>query len=123
MGNADFRHEISFRCKGFAKAVINMGEAFHHGSPIAAQVIYKQLVRSATSVGANYTEACHARSSADFISKLKICEAEAAESRYWLELFLESNLIHPQETEELIGEASRLTALFTKCTLTARRQH
>lgn len=98
-----------------------MGAVFRHDSPIAARVIYKQLVRSATSIGANYSEACHARSTADFVSKLKICEAEAAESRYWLELFIESDLVPPPDTEALLVEAKMLTALFTKCAATVKK--
>ena len=81
-----------------------------------AAVIGKQLLRSATSVGANYREACHARSTQEFVARLKICEAEAAESAYWLELLRRSGIVSSRKLEALQNEAEQLSAIFSTST-------
>lgn len=78
-----------------------------------ANVIANQLLRSATSVGANYRAACRARSKADFISKITIVEEEADESCYWLQLVSKSNLLNNTLLIDLTKEANELTAIFT----------
>lgn len=60
-----------------------------------AKILADQILRSVTAVGANYRAACLAKSDKDFINKLKICEEEADETVYWLELLAESNIIEP----------------------------
>src|SRR6185436_17231537 len=60
---------------------------------LAADVIGKQLIRSGTSIGANYRAACRAKSTADMINKMKIVEEESDETQYWLELLVESELV------------------------------
>jgi len=78
-----------------------------------SDVIGKQLLRSATSVGANYRAACRARSKQEFISKIKIVEEESDETLYWLELIQELKLFRHEQISELIKEADELTAIFT----------
>ena len=76
-------------------------------------VIKNQVTKSGTSVGANYREANRARSRADFKSRIKICESEASETQYWLEVIEELNWL-PQETiKPEYDECSELLALFT----------
>lgn len=73
----------------------------------------RQLIRCATSVGANYRSSCRAKSRADFIAKIAIVEEEADEAIYWLELMKESGLANDNTIELLIKEADELTAIFT----------
>ncbi len=73
-----------------------------------------QLLRSGTSVGANYRAACRAKSPKDFISKMKIVEEEADESVYWTELFIESETNSSDLCKNIKAEANELTAIFTQ---------
>jgi four helix bundle protein len=86
-----------------------------------ADVLGKQLLRSATSVGANYRAACRARSRADFISKIAVAEEEADESLYWLELISDSEIMKADRLAGLIKEADELTAILTAAGKAARR--
>jgi four helix bundle protein len=83
-------------------------------------VIAKQIVRSATSIGANYRAACRARSKADFISKITIVEEEADETMYWLEIINEASLISSNRLKDLIKEPDELVAIFTSSGKTAK---
>ena len=80
-----------------------------------------QLLRSATSVGANYREAARAESRRDFVHKVAIVEKEAAESLYWIELFEEAMIGNPQQIKPLLDECNQLVAIFTKMGQTAKR--
>ena len=71
-------------------------------------VISKQLYRSATSIGANIAESTFAQSDADFVHKLKISLKEASESKYWLELLYESEMIIQQEYDSLINDLNTI---------------
>ena len=86
----------------------------------SAEVVGKQLLRSATSVAANYRAACRARSQADFISKITFVEEEADESMLWLELLIESGIMKKELLEDLLKEANELTAIFTATGKTAK---
>ena len=76
-------------------------------------VLGKQLMRSATSVAANYRAACRGKSKADFISKIGTVEEEADESAFWLEVINETKLDAGQKNQKLLKEAGELTAIFT----------
>jgi four helix bundle protein len=76
-------------------------------------ILFNQLIRSATSVGANYRSACRAKSDADFSYKIKIIEEEADESCYWLELLLEVNKNNILDVELALKESKELTAIFS----------
>ena len=78
-----------------------------------AVVLGKQLIRSATSVGANYRSACRSRSRAEFASKIGIVLEEADEAAYWLELIIESKIMSESKCGPLLAEAKELTAIFT----------
>lgn len=71
-----------------------------------------QLIRSSSSVGANYAEATHGRSDADFVSKLKIAEGEAAESRHWIRSIARVGLVKEKQLENLIDESNQIIAII-----------
>lgn len=110
--------ELKLRTKKFALAVIELVQSLPPNK--TADVIGKQLLRSATSVGANYRSACRARSNADFISKITIVEEEADE--YWLELLSDARIVDEARVTALKKEASELTAIFTTAGKTAKRK-
>jgi four helix bundle protein len=87
---------------------------------MSAQVMGKQLLRAASSVGANYRAACRAKSGPDFLSKLKIVEEEIDESAYWLDLLVGSGIVAAQKLQPLQKEADELTAIIVATIRTAR---
>ncbi len=110
--------ELKKRTKAFAVAIIKLGDEIPKKR--AGDIIYGQLLRASSSVGADYRAACRARSRADFISKITIVEEEADESAYWLELFVEPGLMKLERLAPLIKEAKELTAIFTSSGKTAK---
>jgi four helix bundle protein len=76
-------------------------------------VIRNQMTKSGTSIGANYREANRARSRADFRNKIKICESEASETKYWLEIIIGTELLSREEVMKEYNECSELLAIFT----------
>jgi four helix bundle protein len=114
-GNAD----LKARTKTFALRVIKVVEALPKNR--TANVIGNQLLRSGTSVGANYRSACRARSTADFVAKMGIVEEEADESAYWMELLIDSKLMSHQQLDDLIKEANELVAISVASIKTARK--
>jgi four helix bundle protein len=88
----------------------------------AADVIGRQMLRSATSIGANYRSARRARSRADFVSKLNIALEEADESLYWLELAVESGLAGERSVDHLLKEANEFAAIFASSIKTLKRR-
>jgi len=102
--------------KSFALAIVRLVEELPHRR--AGWVIGDQLMRSGTSVGANYRAACRARSRRDFIAKMGIVEEEADESEYWLELAVEAGLLKPERVAQLRDDARHIVA---KTVLSIRR--
>ena len=104
-------NEQSFkdRTKRLALGFIELVEALPRTR--TADVIGRQLLRSGTSVGANYRSACRGRSTADVIAKLRIVEEEADESIYWMELLVESKLLSPAQAERLLQETDEIIAI------------
>ena len=102
--------DLKNRTKRFALNVIEFVNTMPKTS--SGQILGKQLLRAATSVGANYRASCKSRSRAEFIAKIGIVEEEADECCYWLELILESK--HANETiiKPLINEANAITAIM-----------
>jgi four helix bundle protein len=109
--------DLKCRTKQFSLRVIHLCESL----PLkpAAKVISNQLLRSATSVGANYRAARRARSNPDFVSKIGIVLEEADESVYWLELLLESGIVAEEKLMSLLHEAEDLVAIFAASRITA----
>ena len=114
------KEDLKRRTKQFALRVIRLIEALPRTR--TAQVIGNQLLRSATSVAANYRAACRARSQADFVHKLGIVEEEADESLFWLEMIVETELMPAARVEDLIKEADELTAIFVASRKTAKKK-
>jgi four helix bundle protein len=85
-----------------------------------AQVIGRQLLRSGTSIGANYRAAGRARSHAEFVSKIAIVLEEADETVFWLECLIESEIVKPELLQELLAEATELVAIFAASYRTSR---
>ena len=102
--------DLRIRTKAFALAVIRLVEVLPRTQ--SATIIGRQLLRSGTSVGANYRAARRARSDAEFIAKLGIVEEEIDECAYWLELLQESGLVRQEAIASLHAEADELTAMI-----------
>ena len=115
-GNAD----LKARTKSFALRVIKVVDALPNTR--SANVIGHQLLRSGTSVGANYRAACRARSTAEFVAKLGVVEEEADESGYWMELLIDGGLMSPAQLGELLHEADELVAITVASIKTARQR-
>ena len=98
--------ELRLRTKRFALEVLHLVESLPRTR--ASDIVAKQLLRSATSVGANNRSACRARSRADFNSKITVVEEEADESLYWLELLEESGVVAKVDLSPLLKEADEL---------------
>ncbi len=109
------------RTKQFALRVIRLVESLPKGQN--ADVLGRQLLRSGTSVGANYRSACRARSTADFISKMGIVEEEADESLFWMELLVESEILQIGKLESLMNEADELLAITVSSIKTAKSRN
>ena len=113
--------ELRKRTKDFALRVIRVVVALPR-SPVG-DVLGKQLLRSGTSVGANYREACRGRSRAEFAAKVAISAQEADESLYWLELLADSGLVRRPLLADLQEEANELVAIFAASVKTAQRNN
>ncbi|MEX1139507.1 MAG: four helix bundle protein [Bacteroidota bacterium] len=117
MGGTD-ASELGARTKQFALRVIQFVGAFPRTK--AADIIGGQLLRTGTSVAANYRSARKARSRRDFISKITIVEEEADESQCWLEMVIDSGINSSESAHDLHREATELTAMFTASGKTAK---
>jgi four helix bundle protein len=110
-GQSAERVDLRVRTKQFALRVIRLFSALPKRS--AAEVIGKQLLRSGTSVGANFREAHRARSDAEFLAKLGDCLKELEETCYWLELLVEGELVSADRLAALQDECNQLLAILT----------
>jgi len=107
---AESRQDLRKRTKEFALRIIKLYAALPKSTE--SQVLGKQILRSGTSVGAHYREACRAKSNADFISKIEGGLQELDETLYWIELLAEADIISPTRLEPLAQEANELIAMF-----------
>ncbi|MEH2305612.1 four helix bundle protein [Nostoc sp.] len=114
MNEEDFKR----RTKQLALRVIRLVEALPQSR--TAEVIGKQLIRSATSVGANYRSACRGKSTADVIAKLSLVEEEADESLYWMELIVEVGLLPLEKVSNLMSENTEILAMTVASIKTLR---
>lgn len=114
------RNELEGRTREFALCIVR----FVGGLPKnrVADVLGHQLLRSGTSIGANYREANRAESRSDFIHKIAVVEKEASETQYWLELLQEADLGDAEERRWLLSESAELLAIFTAAGKTAKAQ-
>jgi four helix bundle protein len=112
------KDELKYRTRKFALMVIKLVNELPNTK--VGNTIGNQLIRSGTSVAANYRASCRARSIGDFVSKITIVEEESDESLFWLELIYESNLLRKELLQDIMREADELTAIFTASGKTAR---
>jgi len=112
--------ELEERTKQFAIAVVKDVLAFPRN--VAAEVIGRQILRSATSIGANYREANRSESRDDFIYKVGLAEKEAAETQYWLEMCQAVKLGRPEAVKTRTLEAGELLAILITIGKNARRR-
>lgn len=103
--------ELESRTKQFALDLIDLVQRLPRNR--AGDVVGRQLLRSGTSIGANYREANRAESKADFLHKLGISTKESAETEYWLELINESEHLQTAGTQKLLQESDELIAILT----------
>jgi len=108
------------RTKAFALRVIALFRSLPKDE--ASRIIGRQILRSATSIGANYRAACRVRTGREFAAKMRIVCEEADETRYWIELLIESELMKAIRLQELHSEATELVGIFTKALDTTRRK-
>ena len=106
------------RTKSMALRVIELVEALPKS--VTGAVIGKQMLRSGTSVAANYHSACKARSRKDFISKIGIAEEEADETLLWLELVIDSKLMEEKRVIELLREVNEIVSILAASRITAK---
>jgi len=111
--------QLKPRTKQFALRTIRLVEALPKTK--TGDVVGRQLLRSALSVGANYRAARRARSKAEFISKMGIVEEEADESLYWLEMTIEAGLLDKQRINPLMTEAGEIAAITVASIRTAKK--
>jgi four helix bundle protein len=111
MENKEFGKKLEKRTKAFGIRIIRLSALLPNS--VEGKIVRSQLTKAGTSIGANYREANRARSKADFKNKIKICESEANETCYWLEIIDELEWIEINETESVLTEANELLAIFT----------
>jgi four helix bundle protein len=109
--NKQFAAELEKRTLNFGVSIIRLS-AILPNCP-ESTVIRNQMTKSGTSIGANYREANRARSRADFRNKIKICESEASETKYWLEIIIGTELLSREKVMKEYNECSELLAIFT----------
>jgi four helix bundle protein len=111
--------DLKNRTKRYALRIIKLYQILPNKSE--AQILGKQILRSGTSVGAQYREACRAKSPSDFISKMEGSLQELDETGYWLELLVESKIMPVEGIADLQKETDELTAIFVTSVKTAKK--
>ena len=111
MDNKEFSKKLEERTRKFAVSIIRLSTSLPNTTE--SMVVRNQIAKSGTSIGANYREANRARSRADFNNKIKICESEASETQYWLEVIVEAGWLSREQVKSDYNECSELLAIFT----------
>ncbi len=114
------KHDMLARTKAFALRVLALTEELPRN--YRADVLGRQLIKSGTSIGANYREALRASSRRHYITNMEIAEREAAETLYFLELITEAQMVKPQRMTNLMDECRQLLAIITASARTAKRR-
>jgi four helix bundle protein len=112
------REEMKARTKTYANRIVKLCEALP--DRWVARTLGGQLLRSGTSVGANYRAVCRAKSTADFLNKLRIVEEECDESLFWMELVVENNLVKARLLTSLMQEGEEILAIVVASAKTGR---
>jgi len=111
MERKQFAKDLEKRTRKFAVQIIRLSITLPN-SP-EGMVVKNQITKAGTSIGANYREANRSRSRADFKNKIKICESEASETQYWLEVIIETGWLTWEKIKPEYEECSELLAIFT----------
>ena len=111
MENKQFAKELEKRTRQFAVGIIHLSAKIPDTPE--GRVVRNQLTKCGTSVGANYREANRSRSKADFRNRIEICESEASETQYWLEIIRETAWLPREYVRPLYEECSQLLGIFT----------
>ena len=111
MDNKEFAQQLEIRTKKFGIIIIRLSQTLPDTSE--GRVIRNQITKCGTSIGANYREANRSRSRADFRNRIAICESEASETKYWLEIIAETNWISQKDLKSVYDECCELLAIFT----------
>lgn len=112
------RNELLLRTKQYANRIVRLCQALPNNW--IARTVGGQLLRSGTSVGANYRAVCRAKSSSDFINKLRIVEEECDESLFWMEILIDNNLIKAKRLAKLMQEGNEILAIIVSSAKTVR---
>jgi four helix bundle protein len=120
-GNAlDRARELQERTKRFAIRIIGLFRALPKTDE--ARIIGKQVLRSGTSVAANYRAVCRARSKAEFAAKMGLVVEEIDETVFWMELLIDAEIVPESKMKELISEGNELLAIFAASRRTAKQK-
>ena len=120
MDNKEFSKELEKRTKKFAIKVIQLSSSLPNTPE--AKVVRNQITKCGTSVGANYREANRARSRADFKNKIKICEGEASETQYWIEIIMEIGWVPRERLRSDHEECTEILAIFTSISINTQKR-
>ena len=118
MRSLDQAEQLKARAKRFAVRIVKLSASLPKTDQ--ARVIGKQVLRSGTSMAANYRATCRARSKAEFAAKLGVVVEEADETVYWLELLQEAGILDREAMDGLYEEANELLAIFAASQRTVR---
>jgi len=111
MDNKEFSKKLESRTKKFAANIIRLSTSIPNTPE--GLVVRNQITKSGTSIGANYCEANRARSRADFKNQIKICESEASETKYWIEIIVMAKWLSWEQVKIEYKECSELLGIFT----------
>jgi len=112
--------ELKKRSKQFAIRIVKLFRSLPKTEE--ARIIGRQMLRSGTSVAANYRAVCRARSKAEFIAKIGVVVEEADETVLWLELLVDTDIVRENRMNKLLAEANELLAIFAASQYTARKR-
>ena len=113
------RDEMKARTKAYANRIVRLCQTLPKNDWVA-KTLGSQLLRSGTSVGANYRAVCRAKSTPDFINKLRIVEEEGDESLFWMELLADNGIVKPPLLVELMKEGDEILSIVVASSKTAR---
>ncbi len=119
MNNKEFSKQIEERTKRFAVEIVKISATLPESSEM--RVLRAQITKSGTSIGANYREANRSRSKADFANKIRICEGEASETVFWLEVLANTIKGNTDSINSLAKESTELLAIFTSISNSLRK--
>ncbi len=114
--------DMKKRTKEYALDIIRAYSGMVRPRRLDVLDLARQFLRSGTSVGAQYREACRAKSNADFVSKIEGCLQELEETEYWIELLAGSGHLAAAESDRLLAETKELNAMFTSMCKTVKRR-